>query len=82
MLRFLLLAVLALAAFPAAPIFDLSGQLRPPRRASISLFATKTPFTAATLSDAAGRFTFKKLPPDDYTVAVFIPGRGEARRSV
>jgi Tfp pilus assembly protein PilF len=82
MLRFLLLAVLALAAFPAAPLFDLSGQLRPPRRASISLFATKTPFTAATLSDAAGRFTFKKLPPDDYTVAVFIPGRGEARRSV
>jgi tetratricopeptide (TPR) repeat protein len=81
MLRFLLPAVLAASAFPADPLFDLSGQLRPPRRASVSLFATKTPFTAATLSDA-GRFTFKNLPPDDYTVAVFIPGRGEARRTV
>jgi tetratricopeptide (TPR) repeat protein len=81
-LRFLLPAVLALAALPADPLFDLSGQLRPPRRASVSLFATKTPFTAATLSDAAGRFTFKKLRPDDYTVSVFLPGRGEARRTV
>jgi tetratricopeptide (TPR) repeat protein len=64
------------------PLFELSGQLRPPGRASVSLFATKSPFTAATVSDAAGRFTFKKLRADDYTVAVFIPGRGEARRTV
>ena len=81
MLRFLLPAVLAASALAAAPLFDLSGQLRPPRRASVSLFATRTPFTAATLSDAAGRFTFQNLPPDDYTVAVFIAGRGEARRT-
>jgi Tfp pilus assembly protein PilF len=74
--------VLAAAAFAAEPLFELSGQLLPPRRAAVSLFATKTPFTAAALSDAAGRFTFKKLRPDDYTVAVFIPGRGEARRTV
>ena len=82
MLRFLLPAVLAASAFPADPLFDLSGQLRPPRRASVSLFATKTPFTTATVAGAGGRFTFKNLPPDDYTVAVFIPGRGEARRTV
>jgi tetratricopeptide (TPR) repeat protein len=82
MLRFLLPAVLAASAFAAAPLFDLSGQLRPPSRASVSLFATRSPFTAATVADAAGRFTFKKLRPDDYTVAVFIPGRGEARRTV
>jgi Tfp pilus assembly protein PilF len=82
MLRFLLPAVLVAAAFPADPLFELSGQLRPPGRASVSLYATKSPFTATTLSDAAGRFSFKKLQADDYTVAVFIPGRGEARRTV
>jgi tetratricopeptide (TPR) repeat protein len=82
MFRFLLPAVLAAAAFAADPLFDLSGQLRPPVRASVSLFGTRNPFTAATLSDAAGRFSFKKLRTDDYTVAVFIPGRGEARRTV
>ena len=82
MLRFLLPAVLAASAFAAEPLFELSGQLRPPRRASVSIFATRSPFTAAALSDAAGRFAFKNLRPDDYTVAVFIPGRGEARRTV
>jgi Tfp pilus assembly protein PilF len=82
MLRFLFPAALAAAAFVADPLFDLSGQLRPPVRASVSLFGTKSPFTAAALSDAAGRFTFKNLRADDYTVAVFVPGRGEARRTV
>jgi Tfp pilus assembly protein PilF len=82
MFRFLLPAVLAAAAFAAEPLFELSGQLLPPGQASISLYATKSPFTATTLSDAAGRFSFKKLRADDYTVAVFIAGRGEARRTV
>jgi len=82
MLRFLLLAVLAVAAFPADPLFELSGQFRPPGRASVSLFGTRNPFTAATVSDAAGRFSFKNLRADDYTIAVFIAGRGEARRTV
>ena len=82
MLRFLLPTVLAAAAFAAEPLFELSGQRRPPGRASISLYATRSPFAATTLSDAAGRFSFKKLQADDYTVAVFIAGRGEARRTV
>jgi tetratricopeptide (TPR) repeat protein len=82
MFRFLLPAALVAAAFAAEPLFELSGQLLPPGRASISLCATRSPFTATTLSDAAGRFSFKKLRADDYTVAVFIAGRGEARRTV
>jgi tetratricopeptide (TPR) repeat protein len=82
MLRFLLPAVLAAVAFAADPLFDLSGQLQPPRRASVSLFGTGNPFATATLTDAAGRFNFKKLRADDYTVAVFVTGRGEARRTV
>jgi tetratricopeptide (TPR) repeat protein len=82
MLRFLLAAALAAAAFAAEPLFELSGQLLPPGRASISLYAARSPFATTTLSDAAGRFSFKKLRADDYTVAVFIAGRGEARRTV
>src|ERR1039458_6300532 len=82
MLQFLLPAVLAAVAFAADPLFELSGQLLPPRRASVSIFATRSPFTATAQCDAAGRFTFKNLQPDDYTVAVFIAGRGEARRTV
>ena len=82
MLRFLLLAVLAASAFAAEPLFELSGQFLPPGRASVSLFGARNPFAAATLSDAAGRFTFKNLRADDYTIAVSITGRGEARRTV
>jgi Tfp pilus assembly protein PilF len=82
MVRFLWPAVLAAAAFGGEPLYELSGQLLPPGRASVSLFGTKRPFTAAVVSNAAGRFSFKKLRADDYTVAVFIPGRGEARRTV
>jgi tetratricopeptide (TPR) repeat protein len=78
-----MLAAAGVPPGPAAePLFELSGQLRPPGRASVSLFGTKRPFTAATQSDAAGRFRFKKLRADDYTVGVFIPGRGEAVRTV
>jgi hypothetical protein len=82
MFRFLLPAVLAAATFAAEPLFELSGQLLPPGRASVSLFGIRNPFTAATVADAAGRFSFKNLQADDYTVAVIIPGRGEARRTV
>jgi tetratricopeptide (TPR) repeat protein len=82
MFRFLLSALLAASAFAADPLFDLSGQLLPPRRASVSIFATTSPFTATAQSDAAGRFTFKDLQAGDYTVAVFVAGRGEARRTV
>jgi Tfp pilus assembly protein PilF len=80
--RYFLVLCLAARALLGQPLFELSGQLLPPGRASVSLFATQTPFTAATQSDAAGRFSFKNLQADDYTVAVFIAGRGEARRTV
>jgi tetratricopeptide (TPR) repeat protein len=82
MLRFLLSALLAASAFAAGPLFELSGQLRPPRRASVSIFAATNPYTATARCAAAGRFTFKNLQAGDYTVAVVIAGRGEARRTV
>jgi len=80
--RYFLVLGLAARALVGQPLFELSGQFLPAGRASVSLFGTRNPFTAATVSDAAGRFSFKNLRPDDYTVAVFIPGRGEARRTV
>jgi len=80
--RFFLVLALAVRALVGQPLFDLSGQLQPPRRASVSLFGARSPFTTAALTDAAGRFRFRKLRADDYTVTVFVPGRGEARRTV
>jgi tetratricopeptide (TPR) repeat protein len=74
---------LLLLAFLAAPAFyDLTARLDPPAVASVSIFRVASPFSTATLSDPAGRFTFKKLEPGAYTIAVFTPARGEARRSI
>lgn len=74
---------LLLLAFLAAPaVYDLTAQLEPPAVASVSLFRVTSPFTVSTLSDDEGRFTFKKLEPGAYTVAVFIPSQGEARQTI
>lgn len=82
MVRVLLGVVLAAAASGGEARYELSGQVIPQGRASVSLFGVNTPFTAATLSDSAGRFRFAKLGAGAYTVAVFIPSRGEARVTV
>jgi len=72
-----------LLAFLAAPaVYDLAAQLEPPAVASVSIFRVASPFTASTLSDDAGRFTFRKLEPGAYTVSVFIPAQGEARQTI
>jgi tetratricopeptide (TPR) repeat protein len=82
MLRFLWALALAAAAFSGEALYELSGQVIPQGRASVALFGANTPFATATLSDAAGRFRFKKLRAGAYTVVVFIPARGEARVTV
>ncbi len=98
MRSFLLLAFLAAPPvckaapplYPAAPqiretasqTYDLTAQLDPPAAASVSIFGVSSPFTASTLSDDSGRFTFRKLTPGAYTVAVFIPAQGEARQTI
>ncbi len=74
---------LILLAFLAAPtVYDLAGQLQPPAPASVSIFRVASPFSVSTLADDSGRFNFKKLEPGAYTVAVFIPARGEVRQTV
>ncbi len=82
MIRFLLSAVLAAAAFAAGPEYELSGRITPPESASVSLYRVDSPFTVSTLAGEDGRFTFKKLEPGAYTVAILDPARGEARRTI
>src|ERR1039457_4275574 len=73
MLRYLLLAVLVVAALAGESQYELSGRFTPEGRASVSLFGVASPFLATTLSED-GRFSFKKLEPGAYTVAVYAPG--------
>lgn len=62
---------------------ELRGRIEPPfDRAVVSLWGATTPFTADTATDSKGRFRFRGLAPGAYTVYVFLPGRGEARRTV
>jgi Tfp pilus assembly protein PilF len=78
------LAVFLIAAvLPAAePVYELTGQIDPEGVASITLFGATHPFTASSLSDDSGRFTFKKLMAATYTVSVYLPGQGEVRRTI
>jgi tetratricopeptide (TPR) repeat protein len=71
-----------LLAFLSADLYDLSARITPPAHASVSIYRVASPFTASTLSEEDGRFSFKKLEPGAYTIAVFIPERGEARQTI
>ena len=81
-MRTFCLLILVAAAAPAQVVYELAGRISPEGRASVTLFGATHPFTASTLTDESGRFTFKKLAPATYTVAVFQAGRGEARQTI
>jgi tetratricopeptide (TPR) repeat protein len=70
------------AALVLALLLDLEGRLQPETRAAVYLHGATSPFSASTISDAQGRFRFRKLAAGAYTVVVFIPGRGESRRTI
>jgi len=77
------LLALLLALLAAEPeTYDLAGQIVPETRASVSLFGATTPFSTSTLSDLRGRFEFRKLLAGTYTLAVFVPSRGELRQTI
>jgi tetratricopeptide (TPR) repeat protein len=76
-----LAAALALFAAPANA-YDLSARISPPAVASVTINRVASPFTASTLSDEEGRFSFKGLESGAYTIAVFEPSRGEARQTI
>jgi len=74
--------LLLVLAFVAADFYDVSGQFTPPTRAAVSIYRVASPFTNSTLTEADGRFSFKKLEPGAYTISIFIPAEGEARQTV
>jgi Tfp pilus assembly protein PilF len=80
-LRFWLLTLVAAAA-PGQALYEVSGRISPEGRASVTLFGATHPFTTATFTDESGRFTFKKLEAGTYTLAVYQPGRGDARQTI
>jgi Tfp pilus assembly protein PilF len=62
--------------------FELAGSTGVSGRASVTVFGATSPFQVAGLTDEGGRFSFKKLRAGAYTVSVFLPARGEARKTV
>jgi len=81
MRKLLAIFVLSGAIVFGAAGYELTGHIEPAAIASVSIYGATTPFTQATRSDAAGRFTFRGLPVGAYTVAVEDGARGEARRT-
>lgn len=82
MVRWIVSLAVAGAAWGAAGSFVLIGQVNTEERAAVSLFGATSPFQASAMSDEKGRFVFKKLVAGAYTVAVFIPLKGEARKTI
>lgn len=76
------LAAVAWAGWCADESYVLMGQVNSEERAAVSLFGATSPFQASAMSDDKGRFVFKKLPAGAYTVAVLIPLKGEARKTI
>ncbi|MBI4891474.1 MAG: tetratricopeptide repeat protein [Acidobacteria bacterium] len=74
--------ILAAFLFFLAQNFDLRGTLLPATQASVSLHGSTSPFNSSTLAGPDGRFRFKKLEPGTYTLIVFVPGRGELRKTI
>jgi tetratricopeptide (TPR) repeat protein len=79
---FLCFALAAAAPAQKPDRYELAGRIVPEAPAAVTLFGATSPFTASTLTSDDGRFTFKDLEPATYTVAVYQPGRGEARRTI
>jgi tetratricopeptide (TPR) repeat protein len=82
MFRFWVAMMLAAPVFAGDPLYEFSGRLAPEGHAMVSLFGASEPFQAQTESDDNGRFHFRNLRAGAYTVAVYMPGRGEARQTV
>jgi Tfp pilus assembly protein PilF len=74
--------MLSAPLFGGDPLYQLSGHLTPPEHALVSLFGATEPFQASIESDGGGRYRFRNLRAGTYTIAVYVPGRGEARQTV
>jgi tetratricopeptide (TPR) repeat protein len=74
--------VLAIPLLAGDPLFELTGRIAPPEHALVSLFGATSPFQATTESESGGRYRFRNLRAGTYTIAVYEPGRGEARQTI
>ncbi|MGO4883000.1 MAG: tetratricopeptide repeat protein [Bryobacteraceae bacterium] len=82
MRRALLLLIAVLCASGETVRYELRGRLLPAMRASVWLHGATAPFEDSTLTDDAGHFRFRGLLAGAYTLAAYVPGRGEARRTI
>jgi tetratricopeptide (TPR) repeat protein len=62
--------------------YELRGRLLPATRASVWLHGAAAPFEDSTLAGEDGRFRFRGVVAGTYTLGVFVPARGEMRRTI
>jgi Tfp pilus assembly protein PilF len=67
---------------PAAETYEVRGTLVPSTVAIVTLHGATSPFHRETQSGLDGRFTFKSIPPASYQLLIFLPGRGEVRKTI
>ncbi len=77
------LLLLAFAGWGGEPVhYELRGRLLPGSRASVWLHGATAPFEDSTLAGDDGQFRFRDLLAGTYTLGVFVPTRGEMRRTI
>ncbi len=75
--------VALIVASAAERKLELRGRIELPQAgAVVSLHGAIRPFAATTRADSSGRFRFRNLAPDAYTIAVVVSGQGEVRQTV
>lgn len=75
-------AVVLLLAAAAERTYEVRGQLVPAQAASVSLHGATSPFHASVAAGSGGRFQFRKIAAGSYNLIVFVPGRGETRKTI
>lgn len=75
-------ALAFLLAAAAEPSYPVRGRIVPAQAASVSLHGATSPFNASVLAGPDGRFQFKKIVAGAYMLIVFVPGRGELRKTI
>ena len=82
MRRVSLLMLAALCSRGETAHYELRGRLLPATRASVWLHGATAPFEDGTMAGDDGRFRFRDVAAGTYTLGVFVPARGEMRRTI
>jgi tetratricopeptide (TPR) repeat protein len=81
--RIAFLVLMALACMRAQTTrYELRGKLLPPTRATVWWHGATAPFEENTLAAADGQFRFRHIAAGAYTLGLFVPARGEMRRTI